>query len=478
MMNVPADNRPLQRVLERFMYGTIIVFPFSALVKVFETQNEVMKLKVPLFDAVLWITLLIWICRFIIRRDVSNIQLPPRAAVAFVAAGAATLFAVSISRASLKELLQLFDYLLLFPFLFLNVITTRDRLRRAIVAAAAAAAVVVAFGFVQLVLLRGKTYLVSSTFDDRNVLTGYLAVCIPFFFGYYRSGMGTLVKSLIIFVGIGGIMLMTAVFPFIVFVCVMAVLCHAKYGTIRVTAALVFVLGIIAVSPVSVSRDELFHPGGMFLESPDRDGYDTKVRRSVEMMYFDSIGKIDLSGYTLYFFSSSTVPRAIPEEYTNYQFNARRKAVSFGESRHLDQRFIEWRAALNILADSPVFGVGLGRYQQEIGRYYTRLPKLNSMEPDAQNGYCVTLFTMGLTGLCCFTWLLLSMHRRIHAAGAAHACEFDRAVYFALNGGFWSLLFVNFFVPVLYQSTAVVFSFLLSVSISMASIMNRSGGKD
>lgn len=79
---------------------------------------------------------------------------------------------------------------------------------------------------------------------------------------------------------------------------------------------------------------------------------------------------------------------------------------------NISQRYIEWQAALKMIADNPVFGVGPGNYQLGIGRYYGLLPKLNTMERDVQNGWLVFSSSMGVAGLCMFVWLLWEAMRR------------------------------------------------------------------
>lgn len=65
----------------------------------------------------------------------------------------------------------------------------------------------------------------------------------------------------------------------------------------------------------------------------------------------------------------------------------------------ISQRYLEWVASLNMLSDNPVFGVGAGNYQARIGEYFGVLPKFDTLEYDAQNGWLVMAATTGLAGL-------------------------------------------------------------------------------
>ncbi|MFC1460912.1 O-antigen ligase family protein [Verrucomicrobiota bacterium] len=73
----------------------------------------------------------------------------------------------------------------------------------------------------------------------------------------------------------------------------------------------------------------------------------------------------------------------------------------------ISQRYIEWYAALNMIKENFVLGVGAGNYQLCIGKYFGLLPKLNTLEPDTQNGWLIIGSTMGMVGLCMFVWLFL-----------------------------------------------------------------------
>jgi hypothetical protein len=76
---------------------------------------------------------------------------------------------------------------------------------------------------------------------------------------------------------------------------------------------------------------------------------------------------------------------------------------------HVQQRFLEWQAALNTVEQSPLVGVGPGRYQEQVGYHFYELPKLNTLEPGAQNGFLVILVTSGFLGLSAFSWILLHL---------------------------------------------------------------------
>lgn len=86
-------------------------------------------------------------------------------------------------------------------------------------------------------------------------------------------------------------------------------------------------------------------------------------------------------------------PPAAPVRWTQ----APLPAPSF-ERSVLKQRWAEWLAALRVWSRHPITGVGPGNYQSSIGDGYAPLPKLNTAEPDTQNGWLVLGSSIGLFG--------------------------------------------------------------------------------
>lgn len=181
------------------------------------------------------------------------------------------------------------------------------------------------------------------------------------------------------------------------------------------------------------------------------------------MSYIEDIAKGKLGIYDLYLSSNITTPKVIPDSYVRHTLNAKKKDIMFGNSGHINQRFLEWQAALNILTDKPFLGVGIGNYQREIGYYYRFLPKLNTMEPDSQNGYLIIAFTMGLAGLGAFLWIIFHFLGLLVDIFPNTKNHFVNGLSIGLSGSLTAFCINNFFSPLLYNATAMVFVFILSL---------------
>ncbi|MEQ8819157.1 MAG: O-antigen ligase family protein [Sumerlaeia bacterium] len=119
----------------------------------------------------------------------------------------------------------------------------------------------------------------------------------------------------------------------------------------------------------------------------------------------------------------------------------------------LKQRLAEWIAAVRMAADRPLLGVGLGNYQANIGRYYSPMPKLNTSDPDTQNGWLVVLSSIGFPATALLAILVVAGAcagaREIEESAAPEAATAGGLGLLGLAaGGFWAPFFqTGLFVP-------------------------------
>ena len=126
------------------------------------------------------------------------------------------------------------------------------------------------------------------------------------------------------------------------------------------------------------------------------------------------------------------------------------------EGASIPQRYLEAYAALCVVADRPLFGVGLGAYQEHIGRYYQGMPKENTIVPGTQIGYAVLLASGGILCLASFLYWTVAIWRK-----AKHSREQTMIRLFLLvlwSAGFLTPLFVGHFLLPLVVAHAYTFS--------------------
>jgi hypothetical protein len=104
--------------------------------------------------------------------------------------------------------------------------------------------------------------------------------------------------------------------------------------------------------------------------------------------------------------------------------------VRDSQEEQIPQRYREAYAALSVTAEHPLFGLGIGKYQQDIGAFYQGMPKENALRPGTRVGHTVLLASTGLLGLGAYlAWLAYLWMR------ATDPC-LKGAVLVVLLGGF------------------------------------------
>jgi O-antigen ligase len=86
---------------------------------------------------------------------------------------------------------------------------------------------------------------------------------------------------------------------------------------------------------------------------------------------------------------------------------ALRHDVRLAEADGIDvrQRYLEWQALVNLLAERPIVATGIGCLNDHRSEYYLRLPKRNTIAAFDQNGWLATAAETGLLGLAGLCWL-------------------------------------------------------------------------
>lgn len=85
----------------------------------------------------------------------------------------------------------------------------------------------------------------------------------------------------------------------------------------------------------------------------------------------------------------------------------------------IQQLWLEAYAAVTVLGQRPLLGLGPGNYQSHIGEYYKAMPKDNTLAPGTQVGYAVVIASTGLLGLSALIFWLLRIADWVRGASPA-----------------------------------------------------------
>ncbi len=140
-------------------------------------------------------------------------------------------------------------------------------------------------------------------------------------------------------------------------------------------------------------------------------------------------------------------------------------ALRESDAVHLRQRYIEWQAQVNLLAERTVAGTGAGCINDYRSEYYRRLPKLNTLAAFDQNGWLACGAEMGLLGLVCFAWMILVHFRTAVASlGGTAPGAGGREFAVANLAGLTSACVTNLFSSVHYNGVLITLVLVLALS--------------
>lgn len=188
-----------------FVYAIVLFVPVSFMVSVFRDRAALVTFKVPLADAAIGVAVVVLLVKGMWRRTLGGMVIYSVPIVAFAAVSVMSALGAGIGLDSAKELFQLLLQFIGGYFVLAHGLHSVGRLRSVAILIAIVSGAVIAYGLVQYSIVGENHYLVSSAFDNRNVLGGYCALVLPLLFGLLLGGAstgGTLLCGTVIIAGL------------------------------------------------------------------------------------------------------------------------------------------------------------------------------------------------------------------------------------------------------------------------------------
>lgn len=392
----------LERVVQAGLLIIAVLVPTQWSVKV-------AGVHVSLVDPVILLTAGAWaITQFLGNEKTFDFKkiIPPWGNVAFVVLAAASIVKADDVAAGMKELVQLIGYLVVLFVVVSRGVNSPRAAQRLLLAFLCSTSAVILFGLIQYLDSSRAVIDVSSTFGNRNVLGGFLAISLPVALAVSltarrwgtRVWMGALV--------ITGMVINVAGAAFLALVVGGFAVCLAKSSKAIIGWAL-FIAVLVAV---------------VFPWTPRKNT--TSLLESIQ--FFDADGRVE-------------------------------------------PRYVEWQASLDMWRETPSLGVGLGNYQSQIGMFYGILPMPEGpKEPDHNNLFLVTLASTGIVGLLGLMIMLASWLRKAATAFQTNGKDTLRKILaLAVIGAIpafcvdsiWTALIVRGVFPSLVLIVALLHSF-------------------
>jgi len=400
--------------------------------------EQVVK-KAPHFalaDILIWLAGALLLVRIVLLRDWRAFRLLPIASVVLSALAVLSMLYAQNKLTALADVIQFITYFIVLYLLFVNVLSTKDRLQLAMQLWLAVGSIVAVWAMIHYLDVGRDAIEVSGPFANRNILSGYLAMLIPITWGLMLTSRSpwTVAQSLVL-AGLGFVVMLSG-------------------GPWLAAAA-----GILVVTTVRAPKLVPVLLAGLLLT----------VLVVFPFCRRDNAHVLAKSVYT---------------------YNETRTIED--ETERTSQRYLRWQASLKFLTPTYftqdgrayhtelptvsrakhtrqlLLGVGIGNYESSIERFHGRMPKpnRNTVEPDTSNLYLVLAVTVGLPALAVFVWLLAGFFRRAAMGCRCARDPFLRGLLLGCIGALTSLAIVNVFTETLIRGSgpAMILIFALIAS--------------
>jgi hypothetical protein len=382
----------------------------------FDLLRAVKKVHVyvSVVDILLGLAFLLWIVRRIARKDFRLPCVPLAAWAAVIWMGLSliptlkggSLAKLPLEKRGIMEILQFIEYFIIGFVLFVELFRNAKWRRWAVAALWSATAVTLVVALWQYARGIGVMDVRGAWFDNRNSLGAFLALAVPLLWTAGIFSKSWLARA-------GGLAI------------AILALCVCLSGGAFVAISLGIIIGAALrggwVSGATIVGWCLI----VFVLFPN-------LPRANASILIDSLALYkDKDSYGVF---GDVVPKIQEnaEKVNMARLDKAMEGLPLAESDFLDeretcwkwqQRYTEWQAAMNMVATSPIFGVGVGSYQTHVNSFYGSerfgpMPKYreNLMEPDAFGGIAIWGATAGMPFVLILMALALGALKRAATA--------------------------------------------------------------
>lgn len=450
-----------QKVLDIGTVLILILFPLAltiALIPKHDPAHPLISVYFSIADLLIGILFMLWLVKaLIVRRQ--QVKIPPRPVLLFVTVALLSFVNVISMLQWLKEGIQMIEYFIMLYLLFENnlksirIATVRNLLL-------ALTTLMLLLSLIQHSVLDADVYLVRGLFENRNVLGAFLCMTIPIIYADALFARKLISKLWMLFLLLLSYVVITSPSALMTLLITLGIVSAAIGRQILVRYAVVALLLIVVypfVMPVknvlSVKEFASVYEQGSISSNYYRVlDMITQVKSNVLLHQTFAGNHLEVSTNSLF---ASEIP-------ANAHGNSYK---SMDATVHVKNRYLEMQAALNLLADNTLLGVGLGNFQNRINSYYKELPKVNTAEPGQHSGYLLIGSTMGIIGLSAFLWMLFTSYKSSYRKWRTAGSHEDRIFFVGVVGSIAGCLIEGIFSFFLTASLLTPFVLLLYFSL-------------
>ena len=448
-----------QILIDYGLLSTLFLFPLFiniSLIAPADPGHPLIAVNVSLADMMTGIIFLLWILKVLINNEWKQIKLPPAPVLFFTGAGILSFVNAFSLVQWLKELVQMIEYFLVFYVLLINNFHTIKftTLKNSLLALTTGMLLV---AFVQHTFLKADPYFVKGLFENRNILGTFLCMTIPIVYvellscnhNLKKVWMGTLLLITCLVLVSGSAMLSILISLFTVS------WLFGKKVFFRFLGTALFIVAIYPLIMPSKNIHSLKEFASIYEQGSIRENFYRRLALlgdlNKNMLVSRNIGNNGLL-ITSDRFTSVKMPEISEGE----------RYKDMEGTTQIKNRYLEMQASLNMIAQKPLTGAGLGNYQNGIGSCYAELPKVNTAEPNQHNGYLIIASTTGILGLSGLLWLFFLMFGNVRKRNRSN--RDDKYIYLGLMGSILACMVENFFCYLFTAGLLVPFIFMIYLS--------------
>jgi putative inorganic carbon (HCO3(-)) transporter len=140
----------------------------------------------------------------------------------------------------------------------------------------------------------------------------------------------------------------------------------------------------------------------------------------------------------------------------------------FNADGDMGRRYPEWQAAVEMIREHPLLGVGSGCYQEKIGTFYGTIPIVpgSAAQADTQNLYLVLAASIGLPGLVAFLGLLLGAGAAAARKAVLAADTRSNGLFLGVAGSVAAFAVNSIWSPLLVRGIGIPLVFILALALA------------
>lgn len=399
------NKQTLQKAIDYGLLSILFIFPFSLKIELISPQDighPLITINFSLADLFILVILLLWLIKLTAYKEWKQVKLPPDSFLIFIGIGILSLVDGSSIILWLKELIKFLEYFVIFYILLCN---NLKNVRISVLKKSLFVffSILLVLALIQQVLLNADVYLVRGLFDNHNIFAVFICILIPIVYFDMLSTKKYLYRIWMILLLLVSLFVLTSgstILSLLISLS-LATLIYNPKKLVWFSGSCIAIFLIYTLIVPKKNVDSIKESVSIFEQG------------SIRKNYYQRLVLLQGNGANVLF--QKKIDKNLLQITSDNIFYNKLPAPHYGDrykemegKKHIKNHYLEMQAAINLMSENTLLGVGLGNYQNSIGTYFIELPKVNTAEPNQNNTYLIIGSTLGILGLASLLWLFFS----------------------------------------------------------------------